>query len=436
MPDMGLKMADGTDRPVYVAVTSGTVSLTSRVLGRYLRLPAPASRAVRVRRDLPVRARDGVILRTDHYEPRLLPAPTILIRSPYGRRGVMGLISGRTLAEHGFHVVLQSCRGTFDSGGTFDPMRYEREDGLDTVAWIEAQPWFDGNLFTYGPSYLGFTQWAIAAEAGPALKGMLASVTTAGFRDPTYAGGAYSLDTIVNWATLLSNQGGSLASYLYKQARSQRRIRRALIHFPLSEVDAKAVGDPVPFFQEWLAHSEPDDPYWTQRVHLHQVPRVEAPVCLLGGWYDIFLPWQLRDYATLRAAGRSPRLVIGPWTHADPRLLRYQMNEGLTWFRRQLNGGRGEPGGTARRLQRHDLPRASGWPRSTLCRHRAGHAGLAAARRQGLRVRSDVHAGWVRHHLRRDEFGRQAFLGAGQAGAQPPGAGVRQIRRRCPGRRR
>lgn len=321
------------------------MSLGSRFIQRYFHLPAPVTRAVRVRRDLPVRARDGVILRTDHYEPRLRPAPTILIRTPYGRKGVMGLMSGRTMAEHGFHVVLQSCRGTFDSGGTFDPMRHEREDGLDTVAWIEAQPWFDGNLFTYGPSYLGFTQWAIAAEAGPVLKGMLAAVTTAGFRDPTYAGGSYSLDTIVNWASIVSNQGGSLLSFMYKQARSQRRVQRALIHFPLSEVDMKAIGDSVRFYQDWLAHSEPDDPYWTQRVHHDRVAEVDAAVCLVGGWYDIFLPWQLRDYATLRAAGKHPRLVIGTWSHADPELLGYSTREGLSWFRHLLAGGASEPGG-------------------------------------------------------------------------------------------
>ncbi|MEN3308684.1 MAG: uncharacterized protein V7603_4886 [Micromonosporaceae bacterium] len=321
------------------------MTLGSRMIERYFRLPPPVTRDVRVHRDLPVRVRDGVVLRTDHHEPRRRPAPTVLIRTPYGRKGIMGLMSGRAIAERGFHVVLQSCRGTFDSGGAFDPMRHEREDGLDTVAWIEAQPWFDGNLFTYGPSYVGFTQWAIAAEAGPSLKGMLAAVTTAGFRDPTYAGGAYSLDTIVNWASILSNQGGSLPSFLYKQARSQRRVRRALVHFPLSEVDSRATGDSVRFFQEWLAHAEPDDPYWAQRVHHTRVAEVDAAVCLVGGWYDIFLPWQLRDYATLRAAGKSPRLVIGPWTHADPHLLGYSLREALSWFGHQLNGGRGRPGG-------------------------------------------------------------------------------------------
>ena len=318
------------------------MTLGSRMIERYFHLPPPVTRDVRVHRDLPVRVRDGVVLRTDHYEPRRRPAPTVLIRTPYGRKGIMGLMSGRAIAERGFHVVLQSCRGTFDSGGAFDPMRHEREDGLDTVAWIEAQPWFDGNLFTYGPSYVGFTQWAIAAEAGPSLKGMLAAVTTAGFRDPTYAGGAYSLDTILNWVTMTTNQGGSLLSFLYKQNRVQRRLRRAWTHLPLSEVDGVVTGREVRFFQEWLRHSEPGDPYWDSRGN-PDVARVQAPVCMVGGWYDIFLPWQLRDYATLRAAGAAPRLVIGPWTHADLSLLGVSMREGIAWFRAALDGG--TPGG-------------------------------------------------------------------------------------------
>ena len=50
-------------------------------------------------------------------------------------------------------------------------MRHERDDGLDTVEWLRRQPWFDGRLGTYGPSYVGYTQWAIA----PALPKFLAA---------------------------------------------------------------------------------------------------------------------------------------------------------------------------------------------------------------------------------------------------------------------
>jgi hypothetical protein len=319
------------------------MSLASRFVGRYLGLPNAVTTDVTVRRDIDVPARDGVVLRTDHYAPVFnkpprgtAQAPTILIRTPYGRTGVFGLISGRVLAEQGFHVVLQSCRGTFDSGGEFVPMRYEHDDGLDTIAWLEKEPWFDGNLFTHGASYIGFTQWAIAADAGPALKGMLTAVTSSSFQGPTYAGGSFSLDTILNWATLLNNQGGSLVSFVAKQRRSQSMLNRAWKHLPLSEVDAIAAGRQIEFFQEWLTHAT-DESYWRDRGPFGRMEDVDAAVCMVGGWYDIFLPWQLMDYARLRAAGKRPRLVIGGWTHASRDLFAHSMREGVKWFRAQLD---------------------------------------------------------------------------------------------------
>jgi uncharacterized protein len=321
------------------------MSVASRYIGRYFGLPPAITDDVTVRHDLDVRARDGVVLRTDHYAPRLDHAPTILIRTPYGRRGVFGLVTGRVLAERGFHVVLQSCRGTFDSGGTFAPMRHERDDGLDTLAWLEREPWFDGNLFTWGSSYVGFTQWAIASQAGPALKGMLTAVTASSFRAPTYAGGAFSLDTVLNWATLLNNQGGSLLSFLVKQTRSRSTLRRAWTHLPLAEADAIAAGREIAFFQEWLTRAG-DEAYWQDRGDAGRVEDTEAAVCMIGGWYDIFLPWQLADYARLRAAGKPPRLVIGPWTHSSRELFAHTMREGISFFRTQLDD---EPGaGTAK----------------------------------------------------------------------------------------
>jgi putative CocE/NonD family hydrolase len=330
------------------------MSMASRVAERILDLPPAVTRRIRVERDLDVRCRDGVSLRTDHYAPTRLDdepttttatatasgnatAPTILIRTPYGRRGVIGLVYGRVLAERGFHVVLQSCRGTFDSGGTFTPMRHERDDGLDAIAWLEKQPWFDGRLFTFGPSYVGFTQWAIAADAGLALTGMLTAVTASSFREPTYAGGAFSLDTVLNWATLVNNQGGSLLSFMIKQGRTQRPLRRAWMHLPLAEADAIASGTEIAFFREWLARSA-DEPYWLERSHDHRIERTNAAVCMVGGWYDIFLPWQLADYARLHGAGHQPRLVIGPWSHASRGLFVRSMHEGIAWFRALADG--------------------------------------------------------------------------------------------------
>jgi putative CocE/NonD family hydrolase len=300
-------------------------------VGRFLGLPPPVARRVDVTRRIPVRMRDGTILRTDHYAPRLPGAPTVLVRTPYGRRVPTNLLC-RAIAFRGFHVVLQSCRGTFDSGGPFEPMLNEHDDGLDTLDWLGRQPWYDGRLLTYGPSYVGFVQWALAADAGEQLKGMVPIVTAASFAEPTYAGGSFSLDTVLTWASIIAAQRGPWTSSTVELLRGQPRLRRGLAHLPLGEADVVATGAEVEFFRRWLAERGPAVDYWTKRGHSRRLTEIDAPILMVGGWYDIFLPWQLEDYATLRAAGRAPLLTIGPWTHGSAGLFRESAAESVRWF--------------------------------------------------------------------------------------------------------
>src|SRR5205823_4152391 len=132
------------------------------------RLPRPQTTAVSVERDLETKMPDDVVLLADRWYPKE-PAgvagglPVVLLRSPYGRRQ-LGIV-GRLFAERGYQVVIQSCRATFGSGGEWVPFRHERDDGRATLDWLAAQPWFGGATATFGPSYLGLTQWAVAADA-------------------------------------------------------------------------------------------------------------------------------------------------------------------------------------------------------------------------------------------------------------------------------
>jgi uncharacterized protein len=302
-----------------------------------LRLPSPLTRDVRVRHGIGLRARDGVILRTDHYAPALPDAPTVLVRTPYGRGGA-NAVAARVLAERGFHVVVSSCRGTAGSTGVFDPMRHERDDGLDTVEWLRRQPWFTGRLGTFGPSYVGYTQWAIADV--PELAAMATAVTSSQFRDPTYAGESFALFTTLAWASLLSAQAGPWLANTVEVLRGQPKLRQALSHLPLNEADLLATGEEVAFFRRWLslAGTPEADDYWSNLNHDHRVGAVSAPVLMIGGWHDIFLPWQLKDYAMLRAAGARPHLTIGPWTHGSRGLLATTLREGVGWLRAHLRG--------------------------------------------------------------------------------------------------
>ena len=110
----------------------GPLGVYANLLGRTMKLPAAAAEGVRVERDLRVPMRDGVELLADLYSPwGAGPMPTVLVRTPYGRRGAYGLLYGLVYAQRGLQVLVQSVRGTFGSGGEFAPFD-ERDDGLDT----------------------------------------------------------------------------------------------------------------------------------------------------------------------------------------------------------------------------------------------------------------------------------------------------------------
>ena len=63
------------------------------------------------------------------------------------------------------------------------------------------------------------------------------------------------------------------------------------------------------------------------------------PVSMVTGWWDLFLPEQLRDYAALRAAGVSARLTVGPWLHGEPAELRAITQQDIAWLSHHLAGG-------------------------------------------------------------------------------------------------
>jgi putative CocE/NonD family hydrolase len=310
------------------------VPLASETAGRLLRLPAAATRELAVEHDLRVPMDDGAVLLADRYAPPGTGrAPTVLVRSPYGRRGAFGFLYGRLVAERGLQVLVQSVRGTFGSGGAFDPFD-ERADGLATLRWLRAQPWHDGRVGTIGPSYMGLVQWAIADE----LDALSPSVTASQFRGMAIGGGSLSLDTTLSWLLVLQVQERRLAPLMIAQGLRRTLPRLYGEHAPLGELDEAAFGTQIPFFQEWVREMSPDSPYWAARDFSSRIGDVTAPVQLTGGWYDIFLPWMVEDYHALRAAGRVPQLTIGPWTHTSPGMTGVSLRDGIGWMRAHLLG--------------------------------------------------------------------------------------------------
>jgi predicted acyl esterase len=181
-----------------------------------MKLPPAQTADVQVQRDLRVPMRDGVTLLADRYAPAgVSKLPLVLVRCPYGRRGLWGVMAGRLFAERGFQSVVQSCRGTFGSGGRLDPFGLdERDDGLATVEWLREQPWYPGSFGTWGPSYLGMTQWALARLGLPDHKAMAIQVSGTRPRDIVEQGGSFALETMLEWVDQVARQERPGAMFL------------------------------------------------------------------------------------------------------------------------------------------------------------------------------------------------------------------------------
>lgn len=316
------------------------MSLISRLMSRFMHLPPAQTHDLAITRDIQIPMSDGVELLADHYAPRnASKLPTLLVRSPYGRRGFFSALMALPYAERGYQVLLQSCRGTAGSGGQFLYARHEHEDGLATIAWIKQQEWFSGELATLGASYLGFVQWSVAADAGPELKAMVPQVTTADFNHFRFQGGSLNLESALGWSTMMTDQAvtGMRLSSLLLSSQRNRRLERAYGHLPLGEADQLVVHQASQPFQEQLLHG-PEDDYWKPVDFSSRLGEVQAPAYLMGGWYDVFLDWQLKDYQALRRAEKQPYLLVGPWTHTSFSNSGIIIRESLAWLDTHVKG--------------------------------------------------------------------------------------------------
>jgi uncharacterized protein len=327
--------------------------ILGRAAGRAWSLPAPRN-AVTVTRRIAIPASDGVTLLADHYAPAQADGaagfPTVLVRTPYGRGLPVSLQNAQVIAGQGYHVLLVSCRGTFGSGGEFDPGRHEAADGQACVAWLREQDWFDGRLGTFGLSYLGFTQWALAMDPPPELRAVTVLAGLHDFSTSVYHNGAFSLHTTVSWADLVTNQEAGGVRGMLLLANAERREQQAMNANPIGSHTRAMLGRGAPWLEDWMAHPDITDPYWAPLRCGAALERLQAPALLIGGWQDIFLPQTLHQYRTLSGRGVPARMVIGPWTHLQISMKggRVAMRETLAWLDRYLraDGAGGAADGT------------------------------------------------------------------------------------------
>lgn len=310
-------------------------------LARALGLPAGAG-YTRERVRIPMR--DGVALLADRYAPAGPAHGTLLVRGPYGRGFPFALAFARLYAPRGYHVVVQSVRGTFGSGGAFEPMVHEVADGADTVAWLRDQPWFTGSFGTIGLSYLGFTQWALLVDPPPELAAAVITVGPHDFYESSWGTGAFTLNNFLGWSDLMAHQeaGGRIRAGIH-QLTARRRLARAVAGLPVAAAGRALLGAGAPWYESWLEHPEADDPFWQPYRVDAALDKVRVPVLLLSGWQDLFLEQTLTQYRRLRGRGVDVALTVGPWNHTQmlSKGLGIVTRESLDWLATHLTGAAG-----------------------------------------------------------------------------------------------
>ena len=316
------------------------ISLADAALGRALGAPkARNSYAVRAVRML---MRDGVMLVGDHYAPDTrTPRGTLLVRTPYGRGFPIDRINGAMFAARGYHVVIQSVRGTFGSGGTFEPTAQETADGHDTIGWLRAQPWFDGRIATVGGSYLGWTQWAVLQDPPPEIKTAVIYIAPHDFSQAVFGRGPFTVGDFLSWTSMMTTQeDGGLLRRAIRGAISNRRLAPYLAGLPLPDAADPLLKGRAPWYRSWLSHPDTNDPWWTPYQAGAALGRVSVPILLVGGWQDLFLDQTLEQYLALRDRGVDVALTVGPWTHLDTaaKATRRISRETLDWLDAHLYG--------------------------------------------------------------------------------------------------
>ena len=271
--------------------------------------------SVEARYDVKVPMRDGVNLSADIYFPRgeQGPFPVILTRTPYDNMTEESLEAGRFYPQHGYVLVAQDVRGRNDSDGDFYPYLNDFNDGHDTVEWIGAQPWCDGNVGMVGASYVGYVQWQAASMGSRYLKAIVPRVIGANmYETGWYQGGAFHLGTAAMWAMRYDGRTRQdIFDYNWEQLFKK---------LPLAELDREA-GKDVHFFRDWIAHPDYDD-YWRAQSIEERYPNIKVPVLQIGGWYDVLVRGTFHHFTEMREHGGSElarqnqRAVVGPWIHS------------------------------------------------------------------------------------------------------------------------
>ena len=257
----------------------------------------PLQPGISVEENVFITMRDGVKLAVDVYRPeRGGRYPAILAICPYKKEAQVASPRKGFHSEggnpgfyvpQGYVMAFATTRGAGLSQGDYNFFdRAEQQDGYDLVEGVAGLPWCDGNVGMLGGSYLGMSQYYVAAQRPPHLKCITPiDACTDLYRDFVY-------------------QGGGMYFRLFMSLWGVNLINECLYPGP---VEGKS--PPMNFFGEWLTRYL-DGPWYWERSAIHFIDRIQVPVMMIAsGSAWLHSRGQLIGYSKISS---PKRLVVGP----------------------------------------------------------------------------------------------------------------------------
>jgi uncharacterized protein len=296
------------------------------------------SYSIRIDKSVSIEVRDGTVLRGDVYRPDDQEKhPAILTRSPYHRQMAfdMSFLPYYEAVMNGYAIVIESQRGTYDSGGQSGlgdvSLTVEGPDGYDTVEWIAAQPWCDGNVGTCGGSYMGLNQWITARENPPHLKAMAPWISGSGGEEPSRHNGIVNLGVALNWLLKMTVEAIDRQEKLGKDVSSIRGLLSQAAADPSQVYNYLPLTD-VPHFNfpgirdMWASRVLNNDRETAENFEKTRTPyeKITVPCFHVSGWFDFYPSGTLGHFTSMREKGGSTRarqgqhVLMGPWPHLGP----------------------------------------------------------------------------------------------------------------------
>lgn len=259
----------------------------------------------------------GIKMRTQMCLPDTdKPYPVVVVRCPYlpAQMTLNQLTEPAQYASRGLGYIIQHCRGTGGSEGQYQPNIYEREDGLSLVNWLNEQPWVKSIGLT-GTSYMSLTCWIIADTLPAKVKCIHMHHYGVDRYLSAYNSGLFRQDILTAWS--IDNAKEPIRKPKKDPKTPYYEEER---YMPQISMDVDCLGHELPWYRDWISHTEYTDPYWHQGVWetLRSIPeKVKIPVTIVAGHFDHHNEGTLLGYQLLPAETKAKsRLIVGAWNHS------------------------------------------------------------------------------------------------------------------------